>query len=130
MHETDGFDEAHENHGGHAITPNIDRLAREGMRFTDAHAPGPPAIAGQLERDGYDFATRTLEVSLKPDSGLGSTEIFVPADRFYPDGLRVEVDSGLTLALPPGEAQLCMVKFAGETSREQARLVHQKKAKP
>ena len=23
------------------VTPNIDRLAREGMRFTDAHAPGP-----------------------------------------------------------------------------------------
>ena len=22
-------------------TPNIDRLAHEGMRFTDAHAPGP-----------------------------------------------------------------------------------------
>ena len=22
-------------------TPNIDRLAREGIRFTDAHAPGP-----------------------------------------------------------------------------------------
>ena len=22
-------------------TPNLDRLAREGMRFTDAHAPGP-----------------------------------------------------------------------------------------
>ena len=40
-------------------TPNIDRLAREGMRFTDAHAPGPlchPSRYGLLT-GRYPFRT-------------------------------------------------------------------------
>lgn len=40
-------------------TPNIDRLAREGMRFTDAHAPGPlchPSRYG-LMTGRYPFRT-------------------------------------------------------------------------
>src|SRR5687768_2426549 len=28
-------------YGGRVPTPNIDRLAREGIRFTDAHSPAP-----------------------------------------------------------------------------------------
>src|SRR3954468_23554744 len=40
-------------------TPNIDRLAREGIRFTDAHAPGPlchPSRYG-LMTGRYPFRT-------------------------------------------------------------------------
>ena len=40
-------------------TPSIDRLAREGMRFTDAHAPGPlchPSRYG-LMTGRYPFRT-------------------------------------------------------------------------
>lgn len=40
-------------------TPNIDRLAREGLRFTDAHAPGPlchPSRYG-LMTGRYPFRT-------------------------------------------------------------------------
>ena len=93
--------------------------------ITDALArPRPLAIAGYLHRYGYDFTTRTLEVSLNPAAALGSTEFFVSADRFYPDGFRVEVGSGLVLAWTPGDAQLRTVKSAGWTDREQAGMIH------
>ena len=93
--------------------------------ITDTLArPRPLVVAGHLERYGYDFTTRTLEVSLSPDGRLGSTEIFVSADRFYPEGFRVEVGSGLVLTWTPGDAQLRTVKSADETNREQARLLH------
>ncbi len=50
-------------------TPHIDRLAREGMRFTDAHAPGPlchPSRYGLLT-GRYPFRT---DVSLWPKKPL------------------------------------------------------------
>jgi hypothetical protein len=109
-----------------AIFSDTDAVGHVERKYiTDALArPRPLAVAGRLERYGYDFATRTLEMSLQPDAKLGRTEIFVPADRFYPDGFRIEVGSGLILALKPGDAQLRTVKSADETSREQERLVH------
>jgi hypothetical protein len=109
-----------------AIFSDTDAVGHVERKYiTDALArPRPLAVAGRLERYGYDFAARTLEVSLKPDAELGDTVIFVPADRFYRDGFCVEVGLGLVLALKPGDAQLRTVKFADETSREQARLVH------
>jgi len=85
--------------------------------------PRPLAVAGHLERYGFDFVTRILEVSLRPDAKLGSTEIFVAAERFYPEGFRVEVGSGLTLVLKPGAAQLSLLNGADKINREQALLV-------
>ena len=41
-------------------TPNVDRLAEEGMRFTDAHAPGRPA------RQYANTASGTAKQYLKP----------------------------------------------------------------
>ena len=49
-------------------TPNIDRLAREGMRFTDAHAPGPlchPSRYG-LMTGRYPFRTDVSRWSKQP----------------------------------------------------------------
>jgi hypothetical protein len=93
--------------------------------ITDTLArPRPLVIAGHLERYGFDFVTRILEVSLRPDAKLGSTEIFVSADRFYPEGFRVEMGSGLVLVLKPSEAQLSTLNSADATHREQASLVH------
>jgi endoglycosylceramidase len=108
-----------------AIFSDTDAVGHVERKFiTDTLArPRPLTVAGHLEWYGYDFAARTLEVRLQPDAKLGGTEIFVPADRFYPAGFRVEVGSGLVLALQPGDAQLRTVQFADEPSREQARLV-------
>ncbi|MFA9263192.1 MAG: sulfatase-like hydrolase/transferase, partial [Undibacterium sp.] len=50
-------------------TPNIDRLAAEGMRFTDAHAPGPlchPSRYG-LMTGRYPFRT---DITRWPDQPL------------------------------------------------------------
>jgi hypothetical protein len=93
--------------------------------ITDTLArPRPLAVAGHLERYGFDFATRTLEVSLNPDTKLGSTELFVSAERFYPEGFRVEVGSRLTLALKRGAAELSTLQSADAANREQASQVH------
>lgn len=86
--------------------------------------PRPLTVAGHLERFDYDFTSRTLDICLQPDAKLGSTEIFVSADRFYPDGFRVEIGTGLTLALLPGATGLSPLKFADAINREQALFVH------
>jgi len=92
--------------------------------ITDALArPRPLVVAGRIERYGYDFATRTLEVVLKPDAASGATEIFVAADRFYPGGFGVEVGPGLSLAMKPGKAHLRTVRSAGDAEGEQAQRV-------
>jgi arylsulfatase A len=57
------------NPGSKIRTPNIDRLAGEGMRFTDAHAPGPlchPSRYG-LMTGRYPFRT---DVSVWPTQPL------------------------------------------------------------
>lgn len=98
---------------------------RERKYITDVLArPRPLAVAGHLERHGFDFATRTLQVSLQPDAQRASTEIFVPAERFYPEGFRVEVGSGLTLALKPAAAKLSTLNASDQTRRDQAKRVH------
>jgi len=109
-----------------AIFSDTDPVGHIERKFiTDALArPRPLAVAGHLERHGFDFATRTLEVSLQPHAQRGSTEIFVSAERFYPEGFRVEAGPGLTLALKPGVAELSTLNSADETNREQANLVH------
>ncbi len=58
-------------------TPNIDRLAREGMRFTDAHAPGPlchPSRYG-LITGRYPFRTDVSVWPKKPLIETGQTTI-------------------------------------------------------
>jgi len=71
-------------------TPNIDRLAREGIRFTDAYVSGPycsPTRAGLMtgrypQRFGYEF-----NPDGSPDFGLPLTETTI-ADRLKAAGYR------------------------------------------
>jgi hypothetical protein len=60
---------------------------------------------------------------LRPDAKLGSTEIFVSADRYYPSGFRVEIGTGLVMALKPGDKQLTIVKSADESDANQAQAI-------
>jgi arylsulfatase A len=58
-------------------TPNIDRLAREGMRFTDAHAPGPlchPSRYG-LMTGRYPFRTDITRWAQQPLVETGQATI-------------------------------------------------------
>lgn len=62
-------------------------------------------------------------MSLKPEPALGATEIFVPAERHYPRGFRVEVGPGLTLAHDPGAGTLRTVRAEDSAQREQAKQI-------
>jgi hypothetical protein len=91
----------------------VDSLAR----------PRPLVVAGRLDDYRFNFATKTLEIELKPDAALGGTEVFVSADRYYPAGFRVEIGESLVMALKPGDKQLEIVKSAGESDLHQARSI-------
>jgi endoglycosylceramidase len=82
--------------------------------------PRPLVVAGRLHDYGFKFATRTLEMSLKPDTTLGGTEVFLSAYRYYPTGFQVEIGDGLVMALKPDTRQLCIVKSASESDLLQA----------
>ena len=85
--------------------------------------PRPLVVAGRLENYGFNFATRTLEMSLQPDASLGGTEVFVSADRYYHAGFRVEIGAGLVMALNPGDQQLSIVKNSDESDLRQAEQI-------
>lgn len=85
--------------------------------------PRPLAVAGRLDDYKFDFASRTLEIRVKPDAKLGGTEIFVSADRFYPEGFRLEIGEGLIMEWKPSHSKLQVVSSANETDRLQAQAV-------
>ena len=85
--------------------------------------PRPLVVAGRLKRFGNDFAEHRFEMTLAPDASLGGTEIFVPEDRHYPAGFRVEVGPGLTIAHDPVSHQLHTLEAATAGDRKQAELV-------
>jgi len=85
--------------------------------------PRPLVVAGRLVRYGNDFATRTFEMTLKTDPALGATEIFVPAERHYPKGFRVEIGDGLTLEHSGKRGSLRTARAVAADDREQARLI-------
>jgi endoglycosylceramidase len=80
-------------------------------------------VAGRLDDYRFDFATRTLDVTLQPDAKLGGTGLFVSADRFYPAGFRVEIGEGLVMELKAADGELQVVRSARESDRSQAGLV-------
>jgi hypothetical protein len=85
--------------------------------------PRPLVVAGRLDDYGFNFETRTLEISLQPNAKLGGTEIFVSADRYYPAGFRVEIGEGLVMALKSADGQLGIVSSAGDRDLIQARRI-------
>ncbi len=86
--------------------------------------PRPLVVAGRVERYGNDFATLVFELTLISDPALGATEIFVPADRHYPRGFRIEVGPNLTLSHAPGAAKLRTVRASEKADHEQATRVN------
>jgi hypothetical protein len=86
--------------------------------------PRPLVVAGRVERYGNDFATRTFEMTLKTDPSLGATEIFVPAERHYSEGFRLEIGAGLTQEQDGRTKSLRTIRAVAGNDREQARLIH------
>ncbi|MDQ8198649.1 cellulase family glycosylhydrolase [Pelagicoccus enzymogenes] len=63
--------------------------------------PYPQAIAGDIESFFFDFATRTLTAKITTDNSLGSSRIFVGANRHYPDGFTLSIGDSLVLSQDP-----------------------------
>jgi len=55
--------------------------------------PKPLAVAGKLNKFGFDFATRTFTMNYVPQSNSAPTEIYVPVNRHYPDGFRLKINN-------------------------------------
>lgn len=63
--------------------------------------PYPQAIAGDIQSFRYDFATRSLDIHLKSDNSKGASEIFIGANRHYPDGFSIVLNDSLLLYFNP-----------------------------
>ena len=85
--------------------------------------PRPLAVAGRLDGYSFDFATKTLEIKMKPDAKLGGTEVFVSADRYYPTGFKIEIGAGLVVDLQSSDGQLHVLTSSDDRARSQARCV-------
>lgn len=51
--------------------------------------PYPQTIAGDIQSFKFDFARRVLNVHLKPDNSKGVSQVFIGANRHYPDGFTI-----------------------------------------
>ena len=63
--------------------------------------PFPQSIAGDIQFFRFDFATRSLDVSLKTDNSKGTSHIFIGANRHYPDGFSVVISNDFILCYNP-----------------------------
>ena len=85
--------------------------------------PRPLVVAGRLEHYRTDFATLTFEMTLTTNPALGTTEIFVPADRHFSHGFRVQLSPGPTLVHDPKTKTLHPLLAANPADAEQARQI-------
>lgn len=63
--------------------------------------PYPQAIAGDLYSFKYDFATRCLDIHMVSDNSKGASQIFIGANRHYPDGFSIDINDEITLCHDP-----------------------------
>ncbi|WP_248722467.1 cellulase family glycosylhydrolase [Seonamhaeicola sp. ML3] len=63
--------------------------------------PFPQAIAGRIHSFLFNHATRTLHLKIKADNSKGASEIFVGADRHYPDGFSVVINEDFIMYYNP-----------------------------
>ena len=70
--------------------------------ITDVIArPYPQTIAGTIKSFMFNFATRTLNVNIKTDNSKGTSQIFIGANRHYPDGFSIQCGSNIVLVYNP-----------------------------
>lgn len=63
--------------------------------------PYPQTIAGTINSFMFNFATRTLEVNIKTNNITGTSQIFIGANRHYPDGFSIHCGGGIVLVYDP-----------------------------
>ena len=66
--------------------------------ITDVIArPYPQTIAGDIQNFMFHFATRTLELNLRSDNSKGASTIFIGANRHYPDGFSIIINTDIVM---------------------------------
>lgn len=63
--------------------------------------PFPQLIAGDIQFFMFHFATRTLDIKINTDNSKGFSQIFVGANRHYPDGFSILIDTDIVLFYNP-----------------------------
>lgn len=63
--------------------------------------PFPQTIAGDIQYFLFNHATRTLNLKVKTDNEKGVSKIFIGANRHYPDGFSVLINSDIVLLYNP-----------------------------
>ena len=70
--------------------------------ITDVIArPFPQTIAGDIHSFLFNHATRSLHIKIKPDNSKGASKIFIGANRHYPDGFSILIDSDIVMYYNP-----------------------------
>jgi hypothetical protein len=64
--------------------------------------PRPLAIAGQIKNFSYDYTTRKFQMAFVPAENVSPSELYIPADRHYPDGFVVMLNSEKICGFHPG----------------------------
>ena len=78
--------------------------------------PYPQTIAGDIQSFKYDFATRSLDLNIKSDNRLGTSQVFIGANRHYPDGFSVVVNDSMILSYDPLKTTGLEIKLSDDTS--------------
>ncbi len=63
--------------------------------------PYPQCIAVDIQSFKYDFATRSLDIFLKSDNSKGASQLFIGANRHYPDGFSIVINESFVLCHNP-----------------------------
>jgi len=85
--------------------------------------PRPQVIAGRIESFGMDFATREFELLVSTQPAAGASVLFIPVDRHYPDGYRLQIGEGLRMQYRPEEGRLMLTQASGDVDRTQAEQI-------
>lgn len=91
--------------------------------------PYPQKTAGLLQTMNFNFDNRLYILTYIPDADLGRTFVFVPFQRHYPNGFRLEHSAGITLqfdgsdfAVSANPGEIDPARFSWDSEREIIRI--------
>lgn len=80
--------------------------------------PYPSLVAGKIEFFGFNHATREFTLGFKDCTSKGQTEIFVGANRHYPDGFTMTINDNWIAIYDPVKADKLQVLYADSNSKK------------
>ena len=84
------------------FSDSIDAGTVERKYITDVISrPFPQTIAGDIQSFLFNHATRTLNLNIKTDNSKGASKLFIGANRHYPDGFSILIDSDIVMYYNP-----------------------------